>query len=240
MIISVHIGKTAGSSFLATLKNHFGRKLLEDYNDIGVKQISAASSKYEKYKEILKASVDLAEKDWSNIECIHGHILPLKYLLTGYRYQAKFVVWIRNPVERLYSHYYYWKRSYDPRKSDDLQRKVIEEKWSIERFCLDPEFKNHYCGKFWGFPLEYFDFIGITEFYENDLAYFARHFLGSETEAKKINVGENEGKPYFIDESFRKEVESFHSLDMALYRRALEIRQIQRGNTIGNPKYHLS
>jgi len=225
MIISIHIGKTAGSSFLATLENHFGNKLLKDYNDFGVKKISATSSRYEKYKAILKASVDLAEKDWSKIECIHGHTLPLKYLLMGYKRQAKFVIWLRNPVDRLFSHYYYWKRSYDPKISDDLHRKVIEENWTIERFCLAPEFQNLYSGNIWGFPLEYFSFIGITEYYEDDLAYFARNFLKSEVEAKKVNVGDNEGKPYVIDESLRNKIESFHEQDMALYQRALEIRK---------------
>ena len=230
MIISVHIPKTAGTSFLATLEQHFGDTLLKDYDGYGLRFVRETSSLYEKYAANLKASIRLAEKDLTRFECIHGHFFPIKYLLMGYRKQAKFVTWIRNPVDRVLSHYHHCKRNYDPKTSPIFHRKVVEENWTIERFCLGPELRNHYWEKLWGFPLEYFDFVGITEFYDEDIAYFARHILNSDTTATRLNVGEGGGKPYSIDESFRRDIESFHEKDMALYQRALEMRQTKRAS----------
>lgn len=236
MLISVHLPKTAGTSFAATLEKYFGDKLLKDYAGYGLRNfgflnVHETSSLYEKYRANLKASLKLAVKDLSRFECIHGHFFPVKYLLMGYKQQAKFVTWMRNPVDRVLSHYYYCKRSYDPKTSPIFHQKVVEENWTIERFCLGSEIRNHYWEKFWGFPLEYFDFVGITEFYDEDLAYFARQFLNADTETTRLNVGEGGGKPYSIDDTFRKEIESFHDRDMALYQRALEMRLARRSTT---------
>lgn len=229
MIISMHMPKTAGTSFAAVLEEHFGDKLLKDYAGFGLKNVRDTSSLYEKYRANLQASLDIAENGLSGVECIHGHFFPIKYLLVGYKQQAKFITWMRNPVDRILSHYYFWKRSYDPKTSDSFHRKVVEENWSIERFCLGLELRNHYSEKLWGFPMEYFDFIGITEFFEADLEYFTRHYFNTPSESLRLNMGEHEGKPYPVDESFRREIESFHDRDMALYQRALEMRLTQRG-----------
>jgi len=132
---------------------------------------------------------------------------------------------MRNPVERVHSNYYYWKKTYNPR-SDPLHRRVVEEDWSIERFCLSPELKIFYSQFLWGFPLDYFDFIGITEFYEDDIAYFGQHYLGANTKVKRLNVRTNSA--YQIDRSFRNEIEAFHDRDMDLYHKALEKRLTRR------------
>ena len=42
----------------------------------------------------------------------------------------------------------------------------MEKGWSLERFCLGPEVRNIYSQFLYGFLLEYFSFIGTTEFYE--------------------------------------------------------------------------
>ncbi len=104
--------------------------------------------------------------------------MPVKYRLLGWRVPLQFVTWLREPVERLGSHYHYWKRHYNPENAGILHRRVVEEQWSLERFCLGPELQNTYCKFLWGMPLERFAFVGITEFYEEDLAYFSQNILG--------------------------------------------------------------
>ena len=50
-----------------------------------------------------------------------------------------------------------------------LHRKVVEEKWSLEKFCFSPKMHNFYTQFLWSFPLELFDYIGITESFDEDL-----------------------------------------------------------------------
>jgi len=220
VIISLHLPKTAGTSFSADLEEHFGTGYLKDYADLPIN-----TPTYERNRAALQASLSNAEQGFEGIGCIHGHFLPLKYLLLATKRQVTFVTWMRHPVERVLSHYFYWKRIYDPTTAPGLHRKVIEEDWSVERFCLGPEVKNLYGQFLWGFPLENFDFIGITEFYEDDHAYFAQRYLQRPIEPRKLNVGEKGEGDYPVEASFRKEIESFHAGDMEMYQWALERRR---------------
>ncbi len=220
MIVSLHLPKTAGTSFVKALENHFGPALLKDYDDLPIN-----TPPFERNRAALQASIHNGEADkFDGIGCIHGHFLPLKYLLLSFRRDLRFITWLRDPVERMLSHYHFWRKSYDPQKSAPLHKRVIAENWSLERFCLGPELKNVYCQFVWGFPLVYFDFIGITEFYNEDLAYFSKVYLGTNLETYTVNVGDKVGGKYQIDEKFRKQIETFHSGDMMLYKRALTKR----------------
>ena len=218
LLVSVHLPKTACSSFAATLEEIYGCKLLKDYSDLPIN-----TPMYDRNKAALQASLYNVEKDFRDVECIHGHFLPIKYVLFSNKQETTFVTWMRNPVERVLSHYFFWKRTFDPKASPPLHRKVIEEDWSLERFCLSSELKDLYSQFMYGFPLEMFSFVGITEFYDDDFEFFSRHYLNSFVKPKKLNVG-NEGRGYCIEESLRNEIEKFNSNDMRLYHRALENR----------------
>ena len=47
------------------------------------------------------------------VACIHGHFLPVKYRIALARRPAHYVTWLRDPVERIASHYAFWRRDYD-------------------------------------------------------------------------------------------------------------------------------
>jgi len=221
MIISVHLPKTAGTSFGLTLEQHFGGRLVKDYGDLPIN-----TPVYERNKAALQAS--LCEADLSGVECIHGHFLPIKFLLLASVRRVTFVTWMRNPVDRVVSHYFFWKKHYDPSTAPRLHRQVVEENWSLERFCLGPELRDLYGQFLWGFPLEYFDFVGISEFYDDDLAYFAAHYLHAHAEARKLNVSAEGERGYGVDLSLRRKIESFHAIDVNLYQRALAKRLARR------------
>lgn len=223
MIISLHLPKTAGGSFGAALKQHFGTKLLRDYADRPMN-----TPEYERNQAALETSLRNAENDFPGIECIHGHFLPIKYLLLASKRQVKFVTWMRNPVERVLSHYFFWKRTYNPSTAPRLHRKLIEDNWSMERFCLGPELRDWYWQFLWGFPIDYFEFVGVTEFYEDDFEYFTRHYLQALIEPVKLNVNVRKEGSYQIDLSLRKKIEAFHARDMDLYQRVLARRLTRR------------
>jgi len=217
------------------LHGHFGTALQSVYDDMPLN-----TPTYERNRGALSASLDIAESaTFAGIDCIHGHFLPLKYLLLSVRTDIEFITWLREPVERLLSHYYYWQRVYDPLTAPSLHRRVVEEEWSLERFCLSPELRNLYGQFFWGFPLENFDFIGITEFFEEDLRYFSRTYLNTTLEAHSENVGEKQGGKYLVEEGLRARIEEYHTHDVALYARAMALRQRRVSACKGNDHAHV-
>ena len=224
MLISIHMPKTAGLSFRGALEEHFGDSFSHDYLDYPL-----AVPARDKHELAMRFCLRAKASDFSGVECIHGHFLPLKYLLLADEVDCRFVTWLREPVARLVSHYHYWLRSYDPDSdsTSPLHRRVVEEQWTLEQFCLSDELRNVYSQYLWGFPIQCFDFIGITEYFDDDLRYFSTTYLGNNIEARKINQREDarEGGPEAeLSESLRKQVESFHAADLALYEQALALR----------------
>ncbi|NOR87727.1 MAG: hypothetical protein GQ527_08975 [Bacteroidales bacterium] len=220
MIISTHLPKTAGSSFSSSLKGHFGESnFREDYGDWPIN-----TPKTKRNYRALRDYFFNQTKDYSGVECIHGHFLTLKYLGLRKKPNTQFVTWLRDPIQRMASHYYFWKRTYHAEKSPILQRKMVEENWTLERFCLGNEVRNFYSSFLWGFPLKRFDFIGITEHYKDDLAWFSKNILQANLETKNENINTIIGDQYQLSEKLKKEIEQWHSKDIQLYKEALLIR----------------
>lgn len=220
MLVSVHLPKTGGSSFLASIKGFYGQSLLRDNGD---KPINTPPLK--RKAAAITHCIKNTSRDFEAVHCMHGHFMPLKYMFLLRRADVQFVTWLRDPLERLASHYFYWLKNYDPQTAGALRRRVVEEGWSLERFCLAPELRNFYSQFLWGFPVRRFDFVGITEYYDADFAYFSNKYLGTELPVKSRNINEN--KPvgsYFEDGALRCKLESYHSKDIALYQKACAVR----------------
>ena len=222
MLISVHLPKTAGISFLASIAPQLQGEVLRDYADMPMNATAWARNTHALTQGARNA---VSGTRLAHLSCIHGHFMPLKYRYLKVQRQKKFVVWLRDPVERLASHYYFWRRDYDPATAGKLRRLVVEEDWTLERFCLGSELQNLY-GKFlWSFPLERFDFIGLTEFYADDLQAFGRSVMGSELPSVNDNSNpEKVNDRYIEDEDLRNRIERHHAVDMQIYHRALDIR----------------
>ncbi len=228
MLISLHMPKTAGSSFLASLRQEYGPALMTDYGDRPINHGGLARNAH-----ALGAAAwhGLSAGRLHAIDCIHGHFMPVKYTPLGWRRPTRFITWLRDPVERLGSHYHYWMRHYNPHDAGRLHRRVVEEEWTLERFCLGAELQNTYCKFLWGFPLERFAFVGITEYYEQDLEQFAGTVLGRPVEPRRDNVNPEGGRrSYFDDSDLRGAVERHHARDLELYHRALAMREQRRGS----------
>lgn len=95
---------------------------------------------------------------------VYGHFFPVKYL-GGSRATAaeevRLVTIVRDPIERLMSHYKYWSRLEQP--NHYLWRKMKAQKWGFEDFAFSKEMQNFYQQYFEGVDLERFDFIGTLE-----------------------------------------------------------------------------
>lgn len=221
LLISVHLPKTAGTSFARTLRAHYGPRLVEDYAMLpmqlprGVRELRA-----------LRAGLAGASRLPADVQAIHGHFLPVKYRLALRGRRVRWITWLRDPVQRLLSHYHYWMRDYagdDP--AQPLRNRMLAERWSLERFCLGPELRNVYRQYLWGFDPARLAFIGITEHYPEDLGWFAQHCLGREAAAASALVNPDRDGNYPVASSLRARIERHHAADMALYRWALAMRE---------------
>ena len=225
LLISVHMPKTAGLSFRASLEQHYGRGFRHDYQDYPLARPAQV-----RREQALHCGSAARPAEFAGVSCIHGHFLPLKYLRLADTLECRFVTWLREPVARLISHYHYWQRSYDPAaaQTSALHRRVIEEGWSLQRFCLAPELRNVYTEFLWGFPPERLDFIGITEFYREELRYFSQAILGNKMSPQTLNrrpEADAHASANILSDHEREEICDFHASDCALYQRALTLRR---------------
>ena len=219
--------KTAGLSFRGSLEEHFGERLRPDYADYPLAQ--SADQRRDQARLWGEAA---RPAEFTDVSCIHGHFLAMKYLPLTQSLPCTFVTWLREPLARLESHYHYWQRSYDPCAglTSSLHRRVIEEKWTLRRFCLAPELRNVYTEFLWGFPSGRLDFVGITEFYAEDLRYFSREILGNNLRPQTLNQRDHAAHSLHearFTSGERAAIEEFHAADVSLYRAALEQRQLR-------------
>ena len=223
MLISFHLPKAAGISFYSSLLDHYGEKIEKDYLDFPM-HTPVTLRNLTAQKNCIKHRF----KNFEGIECIHGHFLPLKYRFINSNSPVQYITWMREPAERIASQYYYMMRNYNPEmaKTQPLYRRVMEENWSLERYCLSKEFKNT-CSQFlWGFPIKKLDFIGIVEDYDNDLNYFSKTFLGKPLKGYKKNYNPAlSEKSYFTDKNLKSSVVKFHDRDLELYQYALQLKK---------------
>jgi hypothetical protein len=213
MLISVHIPKTAGTAFKNLLQSHFGPRLHLDYGDLPL----AADYRWRMFGQRWGRGGN--NTSVATFDCIHGHFIADKYDFLGA--SARYVTWLRDPVQRVASHYYYWKRIPDLRNADC--RRLIEQKLALEEFAALPRMRN-VSARFFGRrqPREFF-FIGIMEDVPGSLSRFWR-LTGIDVAAMSpANSNEERAEEtYDIPEPVRARIERLNLRDRALYETTLD------------------
>ncbi len=93
-LIAIHIPKTAGSTIHEILKNNYG---------YGLKHIHRVEDRHQ-WNNGLKYRCNRPF-----VKAVYGHIMAHKKWKEYYP-DAKIITWTRDPVERIISTYYFWKR----------------------------------------------------------------------------------------------------------------------------------
>src|SRR5688572_130630 len=106
MIVSLHLPKSAGMSFVARLESAYGPRLLRDYEDhsgfrspAALAQCAANAVRARQRRDMLIASYDV----------IHGHFVADKYI--GLFPGERFVAFLRDPFQQVVSHYRFLRRN---------------------------------------------------------------------------------------------------------------------------------
>ena len=145
-LISVHIPKTAGTAFRHVLTDIYGLNgVLGDYPPDCIHRPEKTIDR--------------------EIKVIHGHFEPSKY--RGYFTTAKRIVWLRHPLFRLISEYFFAKTIND--RNNVIHAQLLDGNLSILEFARIGQMKNFLSQKIKGMELAQFDFVGIQEFYLQDL-----------------------------------------------------------------------
>jgi hypothetical protein len=182
----------------------------------GDKRIRVISSGILNYRELL------AQR---GIRVIHGHFYINKYL--GIFPDATYVTWLREPLERALSQYYFFKRTLMV-PPNPTNRLIYEGKLRFEEWMTQPSNINLQ-QQFTGPDLSKFKFVGIAEEFERSLSIF-RKLANLEQEQfdfdrtpENVNPDKPVNQSYDeLDRKIRSRFNELNHLDLSIYRAAVQ------------------
>ena len=206
----VHIPKTGGISVKANLQNFYEfKKSLHVY--------------------IPEQLNGLKIQDY---DLVTGHITPFKKDICD---ELLIVTWVRNPVDRLISQYFY-QEHYDISNSDSDKHynytvNILKFYKDIVRYASKKENQNVISKDYFSeLNLKDYDFIGLYEDFQNDLKLFFQQFFNyslyfqPSTNYNTI-IPKTNYNNYNIDIDIRKKIAQLNRDDMELYYQILELKR---------------
>ena len=221
-LISIHIAKTGGRSFYEILKNEYVDKVDPRYKRIHYFPGKDYSDK-------------LINRIPEHITIIHGHLLYEHVREIHLKYHPKVITWMRDPVERVISNYYFlMKRIREDIRDHPQKRKINYSLLEYARDCIINKATTYLKG----IDLERLFFIGFLENFDQDLK-----LLGKMLEWKKsvppIHINDSSKfetnalyptKRHEITEEIRQEIRELNLKDVKLYEKAKALKKIKFGD----------
>lgn len=210
-LISVHAPKCAGRSLITALATAYGAESLHlDYAD----HLGDPVSRYNIDPDGIRTEWQQSNhNDLANKRVIHGHFNLTKY--ASLSADIPRITFLRHPVERTISHYFYWQRL--PRVNHALHDYCIDQKLDLLSFCRLPLIRYFYTHvMFRWVPMEKFDFVGCFENLTQDVVKLGS-YLGVELMLGHENAGLAEEKT--VDRSLRMELNQLLTKEIDFYQR---------------------
>ncbi len=214
-LISLHIPKTAGTSFRNILKSVYGdREVLRfDISERGIVRVN--EEQYNKSK-------------LPSVKVIHGHFtleaLENKFDLPE---EYKLITWVRDPVKRVVSNYNYLedrlREIHEQHKGLNILSKMQR---TLAEFSRAEVNRNRQFKFLKGRTLDEFDFVGIAEMFDSELIRLART-LEWPVVPEPLHQNRSSDKKREIDENLVKEIRELNEMDEQIYQKAIEIRERQ-------------
>lgn len=221
-LISVHVPKTAGVTFRTLLRTvYHASGLFLDYGDRALDPLSTFQTDPPRWREeSARQAADLPP----GVRVVHGHFAGAKY--DALFPEARKIVWLRDPVTRLVSHYHYWRNL--PPSPHSLHQQLLKENLSLLGFARLEGMRNVLANVFLrDCHLENFAFIGAQEHFAADLPVLATLLgwpedLAVGDENRNADAGYRDTK---LSDEEREEIAALNAEDVALYERALAMRR---------------
>ena len=220
MIIFLHIPKTAGSNIRLALEEQLSLDdYCLDYSDPIMSKPKAVRWIQALYHSRKTRLID------KKIVC--GHFLAAKYCRNNLHESVKrdrdfYVTFLREPLQRAVSHYYYWQRY--PTPHHKLWKKYNKQGWDMEKFLLSSEMTNYQSQFLWRLSIDAFDFIGITEKFHESMSLLkakAPFFESLEFKSQNVNPDKIKQSQYNIPVNLADRFRDANSIDYDMYERIL-------------------
>jgi hypothetical protein len=212
-LISVHIPKTAGTAFRRVLEKAFAPDaLLLDYVGRSRESISLFETDVTaRRNQNLRKMAEIPPQ----ARCVHGHFWLRKY--AEQFPSARKIVWLRHPVHRLISHYFFWKN----RPSDNRpQKRMLDERMTLLEFAALKDMQNVVTKTFLN------DFIGVQEFFAQDLERLQK-MMGWQIQSVPVEnrTADRKYATFQPDADIIRKISALNEADMDLYRTTLSRRE---------------
>ena len=217
-LIAVHVPKTAGATFQVILNQVYGCEHI-----------------YYDYLEGSRPRVYQPGEIPSEFRVIHGHFPIAKY--DDFFPDAKRIIWLRHPVHLLVSLYFYWLHLPLVNDNHTIVGKIQTGRMGIDEFAEQPKVRNvlyqNTCGK----KLSNFYFVGLQEFFNEDLAELKimlgwPNFRNSYENLNPNPKYHEDIQKVFANQKIIDKLVKNNQQDFALYQEALNLRANRRKESI--------
>jgi len=198
--IFVHILKTGGTTFRHNILEKFYKERYLYDGTFKVRNKKVNKRLKDEKKPVIDFSLNNFPPNYKNALAIFGHFRIEKYE----HLNLPFVTFLRDPIERIISLYFYHKHLYN----------------NITVREIAKMYENHMT-YILGSDLKRLEFIGILEHYNESIEKFCRHFgIAVPERISKKRVSRNKKK---ISKEDKRYIRSLNEEDYKLYNKALEI-----------------
>lgn len=190
------------------LEGNPGIKLKLDYDSFARIPFSDRSAVINRWKA--------APAEADDHEIVYGHFFPIKYLGAECHRDFKLVTILRDPIDRIISHYKFWNTGVF--ENHHVWQKMKEENWSLIDFSFSDQMRNFYSQYMEGVGVGKFSYIGIFE----NLDVSVRRCLdvlglpGVDISLGHHNKTESNYEIDFSDDVI-KDIKKFHAEDYRIY-----------------------
>lgn len=210
-LVSLHIPKTAGTSFRNILKEVYGEEHVVRFDIHRFVTIEKKEFKGRKLNP--------------DIQVIHGHF-PYDKLLEFVELPegVPVITWLREPAERVISNYYYLEKILREELDEDKKDLNILAKMqkTLKEYANTEANRNRISKFLKGAEPEQLFFIGLTDHYAEDLHDLSDMLGWKSYPVLKQNVT---GTKPFVDDETLQYIRQLNEKDYIIYNKALQIRK---------------
>jgi hypothetical protein len=229
---SMHIGKAAGTAFAHLLIDSVSHQFPVFFYYGARNPLTGIWKAGTQLKVDATASQgQLAEKFIQHVGENQAGIIQAHWTVDNF-FQAfgerplEFITWLRDPIQRICSHYFFWKDSVQPPSRPHVQElfwAVKSGRCSLQEFGSRPEICELYRTYLDPLGLEGVAFAGVVEQQTTSLQHLSRLFgvaLPDRLPKKNITK-QKQGSIYVISKDVKEAISAHNQSDVAIYAQAV-------------------